>query len=88
MARTRQGTQIGRYAWGLALAAACGLAAAQATAQQHPPSFTRECQPGNTMTATESPLPNVAAALQRRKKLKILGIGAASTPGMGNVHGG
>jgi lysophospholipase L1-like esterase len=72
-------------------AALCALAAAPALAQQQPPappSFTRECQPGSTATATESPLPNVAAALQRKKKITILAIGAASTSGMGNVRGG
>ena len=89
MARTRQSTKIGGYALGLALTAASALTAAPAAAQQPPPpSFTHECQPGNTMTATESPLPNVAAALQRKKKIKILAIGAASTAGMGNVRGG
>lgn len=89
MARTQQGTQNGRYGLGLALAAACALAAPPTVAQQQPPpSFTRECQPGGAATATESPLPNVAAALQRKKKIKILAIGAASTAGMGNVRGG
>jgi lysophospholipase L1-like esterase len=75
-----------------AAAALCTLAAAPAVGQQQPPappSLTRECQPGSsTATATESPLPNVAAALQRKKKITILAIGAASTPGMGNVRGG
>lgn len=88
MARTRQGKTIGSGALGLALAAFCALAAVPAAAEQQSPSFTRECQPGGTATATESPLPNVAAALQRKKKIKILAIGAASTAGMGNVRGG
>lgn len=71
-----------------AIAALCALAALPAAAQQQPAPFTRECQAGNMQTATESPLPNVALALQRKKKIKILAIGAASTPGMGNVSGG
>ena len=76
-------------ALGLALATLGVLAAAApASAQQQPPSLTRDCQAGNTATATESPLPNVAAALQRKKRIKILAIGAAYTPGMGNVRGG
>ena len=70
-----------------AFAAFCMLAAAAAA--QQVPSFSRECQPGSAATATESPLPNVAAALQRKKgKITILAIGAASTAGMGNVRGG
>jgi lysophospholipase L1-like esterase len=64
------------------------LAAAPAPAQDRPPSITRDCAPPGTSTATESPLPNVAVALQRRKRIKILAIGAASTAGMGNVRGG
>jgi acyl-CoA thioesterase-1 len=39
---------------------------------------TRDCQPGNTATATESTLPHVAAALQQMKPIKILTIGASS----------
>lgn len=73
---------------GLALAALAALAAAPAAAQQPPPALSRDCQAGNTATATESPLPNVAMALQRKKRIKILAIGAAYTPGMGNVRGG
>jgi lysophospholipase L1-like esterase len=38
----------------------------------------RDCQPGNTAIATESALPQVAAALQQIKPIKILTIGASS----------
>lgn len=59
-----------------------------AAAQDRPPALTRDCQAPGASTATESPLPNVAAALARRKRIKILAIGAAASPGIGNVHGG
>jgi lysophospholipase L1-like esterase len=88
MARSGKGTKTGGGALAVVAAAFCALAALPAAAQQVP-AFTRECQPGSAATATESPLPNVAAALQRKKgKITILAIGAASTAGMGNVRGG
>jgi lysophospholipase L1-like esterase len=90
MARSGKVSAFGRHARGVAAlcALAAPLAALPAAAQQVP-SFSRECQPGNAATASESPLPNVAAALQRKKgKIRILAIGAASTAGMGNVRGG
>jgi acyl-CoA thioesterase-1 len=40
--------------------------------------LSRDCQPGNTAIATESTLPNVAAAMQQMKPIKILTIGASS----------
>jgi lysophospholipase L1-like esterase len=43
-----------------------------------PAPFSRDCQIGSTAIVEESPLPNVSAALQNRKKVKILAIGAAS----------
>ncbi len=68
-------------------AAALAVLAALPAAAQEQPSFTSECRaPGQT--ATESPLPNVASAIQRKKRIKILAIGAAATPGMGGVRGG
>lgn len=87
MARTGKGSAIGRHALGVIAAVFCALAALPAAAQQVP-SFTRECQPGSAATATESPLPNVSAALQRKKTIRILAIGAASSAGIGNVRGG
>jgi acyl-CoA thioesterase-1 len=70
------------------VAAFAAFGATPAAAEQPPPPVTRDCQPGSMATATESPLPNVAAALQRKKRIKILAIGAAYTPGMGSVRGG
>jgi len=82
---------------GIAVAAAVAAAVAglvafgapPAAAQNPPPaSITRECQAPGAATATESPLPNVAAALARRKKIKILAIGASASAGPGAAKGG
>jgi acyl-CoA thioesterase-1 len=43
-----------------------------------PAPFSQDCQIGNQSIVEESPLPNVAAALQSRKQLRILAIGASS----------
>ena len=43
-----------------------------------PAPFSQDCQIGNATIVEESPLPNVAAALQTRKQIRILAIGAAS----------
>ena len=43
-----------------------------------PAPFSQDCQIGNQSIVEESPLPNVAAALQNRKQLRILAIGASS----------
>jgi lysophospholipase L1-like esterase len=43
-----------------------------------PAPFSRDCQIGGTAIVEESPLSNVAAALQNRKQVKILTIGASS----------
>ena len=40
-----------------------------------PAPFSPECQSGSTEIVTESPLPNVAAALQNRRTIRILAIG-------------
>jgi lysophospholipase L1-like esterase len=42
-----------------------------------PMPFSKSCQSGSAALARESPLPNVAAALKRRKSLRILSMGAA-----------
>jgi lysophospholipase L1-like esterase len=42
-----------------------------------PAPYSRDCQIGSTAIVEESPLPHVAAALQSRKQLKILAIGAS-----------
>ncbi len=53
-----------------------------------PAPFSQDCQVGNEAIVEQSPLPNVAAALQNRKQIKILAIGASPmvsrrTPGPG-----
>jgi len=48
--------------------------------------LSKACQPGAAATADQSPLPNVAAALAKRKTLRILAMGAA--PGLAGAHGG
>jgi lysophospholipase L1-like esterase len=86
MARSRQG-KADRAGGAPTLIAAALLALASAppaAAQQQdspPPSITRECLAPGAATASESPLPNVATALQRRKRIKILAIGASAGPG-------
>lgn len=58
--------------------------AAPATNPSSPVS--KACQPGSAALSAESPLPNVAAALAKRKTLRILAFGAA--PGRVNARGG
>jgi acyl-CoA thioesterase I len=53
-----------------------------------PAPFSHDCQVGTTATATDSPLPNVAAALAKHKKIRILAIGASASAGRGARHGG
>jgi lysophospholipase L1-like esterase len=53
-----------------------------------PAPFSRDCQVGNTAISTDSPLPNVAAALQQRKQIRILALGAASLARRGGKRGG
>ncbi|HET7850848.1 MAG TPA: GDSL-type esterase/lipase family protein [Pseudolabrys sp.] len=58
-------------------------ARAQAPAPQAPPQtapFSKDCQVGATPIADESPLPNVAAVLAKRKTLRILTMGASPAP--------
>lgn len=70
------------------------MARGQDNAQSQPASppmpapFSQDCQVGTTATASDSPLPNVAAALANRKKITILAIGASASAGRGAVHGG
>ncbi len=42
---------------------------------------TPQCQAGGTSTASESPLPTVAAALQQRESIRILAVGGSSARG-------
>jgi len=53
-----------------------------------PAPFSRDCQVGGTTIVEESPLPNVAAALQNRKQVKILAIGASALVGRRSRPGG
>jgi lysophospholipase L1-like esterase len=53
-----------------------------------PAPFSRDCQVGATSTASDSSLPNVAAALAKNKRIKILAIGASASAGPGALHGG
>jgi lysophospholipase L1-like esterase len=49
-----------------------------ATVAPMPAPFSQDCQTGNAAIVEASPLPHVAAALQTRKQIRILAIGAAS----------
>ena len=49
-----------------------------------PAPYSAECQSGSTEIVTESPLPNVASALQKRRTVRILAIGNSA----GRRHGG
>lgn len=53
-----------------------------------PAPFSRDCQVPNDAVIRESPLPNVAAALQKRKVIKILAIGASATIGRRGTYTG
>ena len=54
-----------------------------------PAPFSQDCQIGSQSIVEESPLPNVAAALQNRKQLRILAIGASSlSTRRSAAHGG
>jgi lysophospholipase L1-like esterase len=46
-----------------------------------PAPFSQDCQIGNEQIVEQSPLPNVAAALQKRKQIRILAIGSSSSLG-------
>jgi lysophospholipase L1-like esterase len=75
---------IGPWIVGAVVAAAGVLVAAGAAAAQstppEPPAIAKEC---GEARASEAPLPNSSIALQQRKKLKILAIGASSAAVLG-----
>jgi acyl-CoA thioesterase-1 len=48
------------------------------TAAPVPAPYSPECQGGTTEIVTETPLPNVTAALQKRRTVRILAIGSAA----------
>ena len=70
----------------VALLATAGSVLAQSPpAPPEPPAVAKEC--GETRTS-DTPLPNSASALQARKKIKILAIGASSAAVLGAGRGG
>jgi lysophospholipase L1-like esterase len=80
MARTGQNKGIGTTCAGVLIAS---LVVAAAFAQEKPAApapapYSPECQGGTTEIVTETPLPNVAMALQKRKSVRILAIGASA----------
>lgn len=93
MARTFQGTHqlaggsivilsavlLGTLAWGQDNPAA-------PTASHVP--FSKDCQIGDLAVATQSALPNVAAALRLRKQIKILAFGTSSSAKLGTMRRG
>jgi lysophospholipase L1-like esterase len=97
--RSTLAVRAGRIAVVAALAAAGLIARAPAVetpAQQTQPAapaeqpqeapYSKSCQPGAAALADETVLPNVAAALAKRRTLKILAMGAA--PGRVRAHHG
>src|SRR5258708_11358177 len=71
------------------LVLAHGRAEAQSAPAPSPPvpaPYSHDCQVGSTVVVEESPLPHVAAALQSRRQLKILAIGASPVLSR-RVHG-
>jgi lysophospholipase L1-like esterase len=77
----------------LSLLLSCAIAFGQDAAppQQTPPMpapFSRDCQLGGNEITADSPLPHVAAALQQRKQIKILAIGASSSARRRHARGG
>jgi lysophospholipase L1-like esterase len=53
-----------------------------------PAPFSRDCQVPNDTVIHESPLPHVTAALQKRKTIRILAIGASPAAGRRGRRGG
>ena len=88
MARTGQGKKLGAAVAGVLIAGLL-VAAGEEAAAPVPPTpplaalpvpapLSPECQGGSTEIVTESPLPNVAAALQKRRTIRILAIGSSA----------
>jgi lysophospholipase L1-like esterase len=94
MAREHQGTTApasGSVVLSLLLLCAVTFGPQHASAQQAlpmPAPFSRDCQFGANEITADSPLPNVAAALQQRKQVKILAIGASSAARGRHSRGG
>lgn len=103
MARTGQRQSFGKtiagvLIAGLVAAGAVGEEAAQPAPSAEPAApapqaspvpapYSSECQGGSTEIVTESPLPHVAAALQKRKTVRILAIGASAGRRQGGYTG-
>jgi lysophospholipase L1-like esterase len=83
MARSSKGKIAG--AAGLVMALCAAAAAWGEQGKPAPPAtpalpapYSPECQTGTTPVVSETPLPHVAAALQKRKQVRILAIGATA----------
>jgi acyl-CoA thioesterase-1 len=87
MARSRKDKGAGGIAGAVLIAFASCLPASGQEAPAPPP-FSQECQSGGDAIVAESPLPNVAAALANRKRIKILAIGASAESGSRTTKGG
>jgi lysophospholipase L1-like esterase len=86
MARRHQGKVVERAGLGALLLSALVVSAFGQSAVPAAPSngsasmpapFSQDCQIGNEALVEQSPLPNVASALQNRKQIRILAIGAS-----------
>jgi lysophospholipase L1-like esterase len=89
MARKHQGTVFGASGaviLGLLVSLSPSFGQGEATPPMPAP-FSQDCQIGSTAVVEESPLPNVAAALQTRKQVKILAIGASPLTGRRSGRG-
>jgi lysophospholipase L1-like esterase len=91
MARSRTSAGAG-VAGALLIALAFGFSARGEPAPRQdapaPPPFSLECQSGGETIVAEPPLPNVAAALMNRKRVRILTIGASAAAGRRQTPGG
>jgi lysophospholipase L1-like esterase len=89
MARKHQGARVGAsgaVVLGLLVTLSPSFGQSEATPPMPAP-FSQDCQTGSTAIVEESPLPNVAAALQHRKRVKMLAIGASSAVGRRSGRG-
>jgi acyl-CoA thioesterase-1 len=85
MARTGQITKLGAAVAGILIAGWMAAVGQEGATRPGPPvgaspvpaPLSQECQGGSTEIVAESPLPNVAAALQKRRTVRILAIGAS-----------
>jgi lysophospholipase L1-like esterase len=84
MARTSQGTRLSTTVAGILIAGLLAAGSEEAVPSQQPKSLplpqplSAECQGGSTEIVTESPLAHVAAALQKRRTVRILAIGSSA----------